>query len=276
MEDGTTTITTQIGRSRGAGLARTSSRLGLGAVSYAIPFLIFVVVWHLFSDAFGVPELFPPPAKTFATFQSLLADGSLVSDAAASMVRILIGLFLGALVGTFIGLLMGCSTTFHAALVPYVNVLRFVSAIARISIFMIWFGIGEASKIALIVYATTFILILNTTAGVEAISVDKYRAARSLGANRKQVFFWVTLPGTVPYIVTGIRLALASSFLVIIIAEMVQADSGIGFLIISGRYYLAPDIVFTGMIVLGFLGLLSDRCLMLTSRYFLQRFHRHN
>ena len=87
MADGTKTITTQAGRWRGGGVIGAGSRLGRGAVSYGIPFLIFLVGWQLFSDAFGVPELFPPPTKTFSTFQSLLADGSLVSDAAASMAR---------------------------------------------------------------------------------------------------------------------------------------------------------------------------------------------
>ena len=86
------------------------------------------------------------------------------------------------------------STFVRAALSPYVNILRFISAIAWISIFMIWFGIGEVSKIAVIVYATTFTLILNTMAGVEAISTDKVRAASCFGASARQVFFWVRLP----------------------------------------------------------------------------------
>jgi NitT/TauT family transport system permease protein len=276
MNKGAERTLMETGRWRGHSYTSVRARFGFDVAAYGISFLIFLVSWQLFSDSFGVPELFPPPIKTFWTFQSLLVDGNLVSDAAASMVRIMIGLLFGSIAGTLIGLLMGSSVVIHMVLDPYVNFLRFISAIAWISIFTIWFGIGEVSKVSLIVYATAFTLILNTAAGVAAISADKSRAALCLGANTKQMFFWVTIPATVPYIITGIRLSLANSFLVIVVAEMVQADSGIGFLIMSGRVYLAPDIVFTGMIVLGFLGLLSDRALMLSSQYFLQRYLRHN
>lgn len=264
------------GMDRWAGRAATgsSSRLAHGTVTYGLPFLVFLSAWQLFSHVYGTPDLFPPPTTTFRTLLSLLADGSLLFDAASSMARILVGLLIGSVTGVLCGLLMGSSTFVHAALSPYINFLRFISAIAWISIFMIWFGIGEASKIAVIVYATTFTLILNTIAGVKAISTNKIRAALSLGASAKQVFFWVRLPAAVPYILTGIRLSLANSYLVIVTAEMVQADSGIGFLIISARVYLAPDIIFTGMIVLGLLGLFSDRVLMAASRLCLGRYCR--
>ena len=251
-------------------------RLVRGALTYGLPFAAFLIAWQLFSDAFGVPALFPPPTTTFSTFVSLVADGSLPRDAAASMARILSGFLIGSVAGAFIGLLMGYSPLAHAALDPYVNFLRFISAIAWISIFMLWFGIGELSKIALIVYATTFTVVVNTVAGVKAIARNKIRAARSLGADHNQVFCFVTLPATMPYILSGMRLSLANSFLVLVTAEMVQADSGIGFAIISARIYLAPDIIFTGMIVLGLLGLLSDRALALVSRLFLGRYYRRN
>jgi NitT/TauT family transport system permease protein len=264
------------GRPGRSGAALVALRLVRGTLTYGLPFIGFLIAWQLFSDAFGVPALFPPPTTTFSTFVSLLADGSLLRDAAASMARILSGFLIGSLAGALIGLLMGYSRLVHAALDPYVNFLRFISAIAWISIFMLWFGIGELSKIALIVYATTFTVVVNTVAGVKALARNKIRAALSLGADHHQVFWFVTLPATVPYILSGMRLSLANSFLVLVTAEMVQADSGIGFAIISARIYLAPDIIFTGMIVLGLLGLLSDRGLALVSRLFLGRYYRQN
>jgi len=274
MASGIKDFATELGGRREPTAAGPSAKFAHSVVTYGLPFIAFLTGWYLFSHLYGTPDLFPSPITTFQTLLSLLADGSLLSDVASSITRILVGLFIGTAFGVFCGLVMGSSASVHAALNPYVNSLRFVSAIAWISIFMIWFGIGEVSKIAVIIYATTFTLIVNTIAGVKAISTNKLRAALSLGANARQVFAWVTLPATVPYILTGIRLSLANSYLVIVTAEMVQADSGIGFLIISARVYLAPDIVFTGMIVLGLLGLISDRAVLLISRLCFARYHR--
>jgi NitT/TauT family transport system permease protein len=256
-----------------AGPALRLSRLLLG---YGVPFAAFLLAWQIFSYVYGVPALFPPPTTTFRTFMQLLADGSLPRDAAASMARIAIGFLIGSAAGAVLGLLMGSSPVIHALLDPYVNFLRFISAIAWISIFMMWFGIGEVSKVALIVYATTFTVTVNAIAGVRAIARNKVRAALCLGASPRQLFLWVTLPAAVRYILTGMRLSLANAFLVIVAAEMIQADSGIGFVIISARVYLAPDVSFVGMITLGLLGLASDRLLMLVSRLCLGRYHRAN
>jgi NitT/TauT family transport system permease protein len=243
---------------------------------YALPVAAFVALWQLGSTAFGVPQLFPSPWQTARTFAALVADGSLPHDAAASLGRILTGFLLGSLIGAVLGLLIGSARLIREIVDPYVNFLRFISGVAWISIFIVWLGIGEASKIALIVYTTAFGVILNTVAGVAAIAPNKLRAARCFGATPTQRFFWVILPATVPYILTGMRLSLANAFLVIVAAEMVQADSGIGFAIIAARLFLAPDIIFCGMITLGLLGLLSDRVLMLTARSVLGRYYRSN
>ena len=111
---------------------------------------------------------------------------------------------------------------------PYTEFLRFIPATALITVAVIWFGIGEGSKIFLIIYTTVFIVIINTAAGVAAVAPNKIRAARSLGASRAQVFFFVALPATVPYILTGMRLAMANSFVTIIAAELVAANNGLG------------------------------------------------
>ncbi len=260
---------------RGFVLTRLVHVAARSALTYALPIGVFIVLWQVWSDVYGVPQLFPPPSTTFRTLLSMLADGSLVRDAAASMARIGTGFVIGSVIGAFLGLLMGSSRIVREVLDPYVNFLRFISGVAWISIFIVWFGIGEASKVVLIVYTTVFTVLLNTVAGVVAVSPNKLRAARCLGASRRQLFFLVTLPATGRFILTGMRLSMANSFLVIVAAEMVQADSGIGFVIIAARLFLAPDVIFSGMIVLGLLGLLSDRLLTIGSwlcfrRYYLQ------
>jgi NitT/TauT family transport system permease protein len=257
-------------------LARIARRTAQALLYYGVPIAAFVVLWQLWSAAFAVPQLFPSPWQTARTFVGLIADGSLPHDAAASLVRILVGFLLGSGIGAVVGLLIGSARLIREIVDPYVNFLRFISGVAWISIFIVWLGIGEASKIALIVYTTAFAVVLNTVAGVAAIAPNKLRAARCFGATPTQRFFWVTLPATIPHILTGMRLSLSNAFLVIVAAEMVQADSGIGFTIIAARLFLAPDVIFCGMITLGLLGLLSDRVLELTARTVLGRYYRSN
>ena len=129
---------------------------------------------------------------------------------------------------------------------PYTEFLRFIPATALITVAVIWFGIGEGSKIFLIIYTTVFIVIINTAAGVSAVAPNKIRAARSLGASRAQVFWYVALPATVPYILTGMRLAMGNSFVTIIAAELVAANVGLGKMIWDARLYMLVDQIFRG------------------------------
>jgi len=141
----------------------------------------------------------------------------------------------------------------------YIEFFRYIPALSLVTLSMIWFGIGEASKVFLIMYATVFIVTVNTTAGIVAIPANKLRAARSLGANRLQMFVYVTLPASVPFILTGMRIALGNAYAVIVAAEMVAAQTGLGFLIFSSRNYMQTDAIFVGVISLGILGFLTDR-----------------
>lgn len=249
---------------------------GRAALTYGLPTASFILLWELWSDVFGVPQLFPSPRATARTFWELVADGSLPRDAAISMLRILAGFLIGSVAGALLGLAIGTFRVVREVLDPYVNFLRFISGVAWISIFIIWFGIGEASKIVLIAYTTSFTVLLNTLAGIAAISRNKLRVAHCFGATPRQIFFQVTLPATTRYILTGMRLSMANAFLVIVAAEMVQADSGLGFSIMAARQFLAPDIIFCGMITLGVLGLLSDRALTFLSRQLFSRYYRQN
>src|SRR3978361_135014 len=128
-----------------------------------------------------------------------------------------------------------------------------------ITVAVICLGIGEESKIFLIAYSTIFIVVLNTAAGVGAISPNKIRAARALGANAPPIFILVSLPATVPFILTGMRLAMANSFTTIVAAEMVSAQSGLGVMIWNGRMYMLVDEIFVSLVCLGLLGFGADR-----------------
>ena len=179
---------------------------------------------------------------------------------------------LGSLLGMTLGLMMGLSRPIADILGPFVHTLRFIGPIAWISAVMMWFGLGETSKVVLIVYTTTFVVLISTMIGVMTIHPNKLRAARVFGARGFRLFAHVTLPAALPHVLTGARLAMMNSFMTIIAAEMVAAREGLGFLIFNSRQWMEVDAIFVGMITLGLLGLLADRLMVLLTRVLFRRF----
>jgi len=230
-----------------------------GALPYAVSFGILLLIWHIVATFLVKSILFPSPISVAAELLKLIENGTLIENIWASLKRILSGFVLGAAIAIPIGLSMGSFSLARKFIEPWTEFLRFVPATAMITTAVIWFGIGEGSKIFLITYATIFIIILNTAAGVSSISVSKIRAARSLGASNSQLFFLVTLPATVPFILTGMRLAMANSFVTIVAAEMVAANDGIGVMIWNGRMFMLINEIFAALITLGVLGFCADR-----------------
>ena len=230
-----------------------------GISGYLIGFASLFAIWHAASTWLLNSVLFPPPLRVIAKAIELTQDGTLGANVAVSLTRILLGFLGGTLVGIPVGLAIGSFNVARRVLEPYTEFLRFIPATALITIAVIWFGIGEGSKIFLIIYTTVFIVILNTAAGVAAVAPNKIRAARSLGASRSQVFWFVALPATVPYILTGMRLAMGNSFVTIIAAELVAANTGLGKMIWDSRLYMLVDDIFVALLVLGMLGFTTDR-----------------
>jgi len=226
---------------------------------YALGFLSLFVIWHLVSRYVVSSVLFPPPTVVFRKGLLLLRNGVLLGHLSASLERILAGFIAGSLLGIPIGLAMGSFAPVRKVLEPYTEFLRFIPSVAMITVAVIWFGIGEGAKIFLIIYTTIFIVILNTAAGVSAIAPNKIRAAESLGATRAQVFFHVALPATVPYILTGMRLAMANSFTTIVAAELIAANDGLGKMLWDGRLFMLVDEIFVSLVTLGLLGFVTDR-----------------
>ena len=226
---------------------------------YALGFASLFVLWHLASIYLVSSVLFPPPAVVFRKAVILVRTGVLLEHLWASAQRILIGFIAGSLLGIPIGLAMGSFRPVRQVLEPYTEFLRFIPSVAMITVAVIWFGIGEASKIFLIIYTTIFIVILNTAAGVSAIANNKIRAAQALGATRGQIFFHVALPATVPYILTGMRLAMANSFTTIVAAELIAANEGLGKMLWDGRMFMLVDDIFVSLVSLGLLGFAVDR-----------------
>jgi NitT/TauT family transport system permease protein/taurine transport system permease protein len=235
----------------------------LSAASLALAFLI----WQLLSTFIFNPFLIPPPLEVIRTAIPMIMSGEIFADVSISMSRILVGFFSGSLIGVIFGVLLGRIRVLHDLLDPIMELLRYLSPTAMIPIAVIWFGIGEMSKYFLIFWGTFFIVLINTTAGVWRAPITRQRAAECLGANRLQIFLMVIIPSAVPYIVTGMRVAMASSFMSIIPAEILAADSGIGYLLQKSSMLLQTNRIFVALLTICVLGFAVDRLF----RFFVQR-----
>ncbi|MGA0594084.1 ABC transporter permease [Enterovirga sp. CN4-39] len=230
-----------------------------GALPYILSFAALLLTWHVAATFIVRSVLFPAPASVMMKAGELLASGVLVDNMVASLQRILGGFLIGSALGIPIGLAIGSFQLTRKLLEPWTEFLRFIPATGMITISVIWFGIGEESKIFLIIYTTIFIVILNTAAGVASIAPNKLRAAQVLGATRWQMFILVALPATVPFILTGMRLAMANSFTTIVAAELVSAQAGLGVMLWNARMFMLVDDIFVSLMTLGILGFTADR-----------------
>jgi NitT/TauT family transport system permease protein len=251
-----------------AATSRTATVAG-----YLAGFALLFLVWHVAAVFLVRSALFPPPWPVLERGWVLIEDNILQEQIVASMRRILQGFLLGSACGIPIGLAIGSFRPVRMLLEPWTEFFRFIPAVAMITVAVIWFGIGEESKVFLIAYTTIFVVIISTAAGVGAVGRDKIRAAQCLGASRLQVFALVALPATVPYILTGMRLAMANAFVTIVAAELVASNDGLGKLLWDARLFMQIEDIFVALISLGLLGFATDRVFRLLIRAFAGRFN---
>jgi NitT/TauT family transport system permease protein len=236
-----------------------------------VSLLLTVLIWWVASAA-SSPILFPGPLATVQAAFDLAGQGVLLGDVLVTLSRVVYGFLLGCLVGVVLGLAMGQFRPIRWLLEPYVETLRFVTPVALLGIVVVWFGLSEMGKVFLIFYSTVFIVLLNTMIGVLHVPAVTVRAARSLGANPLQLFFRITIPSTVPYVVSSMRMAMGNAFMTVVAAEMIFANSGIGYLIGSAREFFRTDQVFVGIFLLGSLGFLIDRLLRIIAGRFGEKY----
>ena len=219
---------------------------------------IVLLIWHFAAEGMH-PILLPGPSTVGGALIELAQSGMLWDAIEISLTRVFLGWLLGSSIAVPLGLLAGTSLAARAALDPFIHFFRFVPALALVSLFILWFGIGELAKVNLIAFAVGFVTLVTTASGASSIDVDKINGARSLGANRIDLFFKIILPATLPSIFVGMRLALANAFLVIVAAEALAAQEGIGFLIWNARTFFRTDFIFVGIMCFGGLGFICDR-----------------
>jgi NitT/TauT family transport system permease protein len=218
----------------------------------------FLILWDLNVRLSG-SDLFPKPIDVLRGVAELIRKGLLLKYVVASLFRVTIGFILAVAVGIPLGLLLGWFQRLFFAFNPMIQVLRPISPIAWIPVAILWFGVADTAPIFLIFLASVFPITVSAMAAVQNIQPVYIRAARNFGVGRMELFRRVIFPATLPQVLTGVRIALGVAWLVVVAAEMIAVNSGLGYLIIdarnAGKRY---DLVVAGMMMIGLIGLGLD------------------
>ncbi|MCF9047053.1 taurine ABC transporter permease TauC [Acinetobacter nectaris] len=214
-----------------------------------------IAIWFLVTTLGLISPLFlPSPQAVFHKFIEVSQHGfmkaTLWQHLAASISRVLVALVAAVIIGVPIGLWMGLNKWARAIIDPLVELLRPIPPLAYLPLLVIWFGIGETTKVLLIFFSILAPIIISSTHGVLSHQQNRERAALSLGASRSQVFWYVIVPTALPHIITGVRIGLGVGWSTLVAAELVAADKGIGFMVQSAAQFLITDTVILGIIVI--------------------------
>ncbi len=230
------------------------------AIASGITILAMIAAWVVATMVFRVsPLILPSPRELFAELGNLLSVGyagkPLYVHIGMSLFRSLFGLIAGVALAIPIGLWMGHNRTVNAIFAPIFGFIRPIPPIAFIPLMILWFGIGETSKIVLIFAASFNYTVLNAAAGMRAVPEQLLRKGRNLGLTGWQLFSSVMLPAAMPHIFTGIKVSTAVSWAIVVAAELIAAQAGLGFIIEdAGTFFRIAD-VFIGIIIIGLIGL---------------------
>lgn len=236
-----------------------------------ISWIVFIAIWEL--GALQYDEVFlPSPGETLTSLIALVNDGTLWLDILASISRVAKGWLLAIITAVPIGLLIGHFKPIRWLIEPILSMFRFIPAIALTTLFLMWFGVDDKSKVALILYASFFPILVNTISGVVSTDKSYIEAASCMGASKLRVFFTVVVPSAVPNIFTGIRLGLSSAIICVIAAEMLVGNDGLGYLINSSKLYYKTAWAFAGIVTLAIIGFFLDRILQVLGNKFLKHF----
>ncbi len=239
-------------RRRRRGLSR-DTMLGGGTI------IAFILVWEAVYRLGLMPTwAFPSPWKVVLAFAELIEDGRLLENTGASVLRQLCGVVLAAVAGIPVGLVLGASSTIRAALLPLFRLIYPIPGIAWIPLAILWFGIGFKSTVFVIFFSGIWSVIFNTMTGVQTLSGQYTDVARVYGASRWLYTRRVLIPGSLPFIITGLRLTYGVGWRVIVGAEMISSITGLGFLIDDARWQLRPDVMICGMITIAMIGWVSE------------------
>lgn len=229
---------------------------------YSYSFISFATVLILWEVAFRLsgwsPQVFPGPLIVAQGGIELLLNGKLLRDSAASLFRVTIGFDLAVLIGVPLGIILGRMATISKFVNPLIQFLRPISPLAWIPLAMLWFGIGEKPAVFLIFLSCFFPLVTSTVIAVYSIKPIYFQVASNFGFSRREVLLKVIFPSILPEIITALRMTIGIAWLVVVAAEMIAVQSGLGYLILDSRNALRMDYVMVGMVTIGVIGLMLD------------------
>ncbi|MFQ6051144.1 MAG: ABC transporter permease [Candidatus Hydrothermarchaeota archaeon] len=229
--------------------------------------LIFFFLWEVFCDLGLVSSLFlPAPSKVLLTFITLIMNGELITHVKVSLYRALSGFFIAAIIAIPHGILIALSRTVEDISNPIVELFRPIPAAALIPVAILWLGIENASKILIIAFACYFPILLNTISGVRHVDLNLVNVAKLFEASRLQIVTKIILPSATPFIITGLRLSLAVSLILLIVTEMIGARAGLGFLILDAEYAFQTEKMFAGIFTIGMIGFIFNEIMLAIER----------
>lgn len=227
---------------------------------FILPILVVVALWEFVSRSGSVnPALFPPPSKVVVALWEMVVAGTLFTDLRDSLWRLLVGLFIGSTVGVIFGLLTGRVKSFAAALSPIIQILRPLPPVAIIPLVIVWFGIDDSAKIFSIAFAVFFPVWINTHIGARQIPQAFLWGAKLLTKSSVKTLREVVFPAALPFVVAGIRVGIASAFIMVFVSELSGASSGIGYRISITYLAYRIDEMIAALLVLGALGAIADQ-----------------
>ncbi|WP_157218878.1 ABC transporter permease [Flavisphingomonas formosensis] len=221
--------------------------------------LLLLLLWEAASRTGLIPpRTLAAPSAVIETLAEMIWSGELPSNLLVSFGRVAIGLGIGVSLGIVLALVAGLSRSGEVAIDPLMQIKRAIPVVALAPLFIVWFGIGETPKIALIAFATLFPVYLNLYNGIRGVDVRLVDMGRSFGLGRAQVIGHVLLPGALPSLLVGLRYSLTIAIVMLVIAEQINATAGLGYLVNNARDFMRTDIIVVCLMVYALLGLGAD------------------
>lgn len=235
-------------------------------LSWLVP-LLLVIGWELLARLGKIPPyILPAPTKVVATGIALIEGGTLLPDMGISLLRAAAGFAIGAFVGFALGTAVGFSRVAGVLLDRTILMLRAIPFLAVLPLVIVWLGIGESAKIFLVAFGVVFPIYMNTVLGIRQVDPKLVELGFVAGLSNRQLIRRIILPGAMPSILNGVRYALATAWLALVVAETIAASSGIGFLAMDAREFLRTDVILLVIIIYAVIGMVADSLARLMER----------
>lgn len=237
---------------------RGGHSLGFLLLSWLMP-LLLILVWEALSQSGWLsPQVLPAPSKVLRTAWKLTVSGTLAHDLGVSLLRALIGFVIGGGVGFALGVAVGFSRIAEAVIDRSVQMIRAIPFLALLPLVIVWFGVGEGEKIFLVSLGVMFPIYINTTLGIRQVDPKLLELGRVQGLGGWRLIRRIIMPGALPSVLTGVRYALATAWLALVVAETIGAQAGLGFLAMDAREFLRTDVIVLTIVIYAMIGVAAD------------------